>query len=58
MFIRADTLETFLARELGRKEVAIGVDIGLVISNANWKWNGVADLGGIVDIFTSFSNTV
>ncbi|ELA6925197.1 DEAD/DEAH box helicase family protein [Vibrio parahaemolyticus] len=58
MFISGDTPETFVARELGRKEAAKGFNIDLVSRKVDLRWNGATDLGCMVDIVPSLSNEV
>lgn len=58
MFTRAGIPETFAASESGRKEVAKGFNIDLASSNADLRWNGTVDRGGMVDGVSSLSKEV
>lgn len=58
MFTRADIPETFVASQSGQKEVAKGINIDLVSSNADLRWNGAVDRSGMVGGVPSLSSEV
>lgn len=58
MFISSDTPQTFVVRETGRKEAAKGFNIDLLSSNVDLRWNGAADLDGMVNVVPSLSNEI
>ncbi len=49
MFTKAGLPGTFAASESGLKEVAKDLNIGLISSNVDLRWNGAADLGSMVN---------